>query len=108
MDYQRKHPRFDIDTPAAVTFVGGDGKSIDARVADLSESGLKIKLPNAVPIGETLRVEIAGDVFVGVVRNCDCPKRKKSAGCLAGVELIHWIERKKLQNLLAEFSVGAF
>ncbi|HEY3743045.1 MAG TPA: PilZ domain-containing protein [Bryobacteraceae bacterium] len=107
MDYPRKHPRFAIDTPAAVTLLGGDGASTKARVADLSESGLKIKLPKPVAVGETLRVEIAGDVFVGVVRNCDC-KKGKSGGCLAGLELIHWIERARLQNLLDEFSVGTF
>ena len=105
MEYQRKHPRFPLDTPAEVTILGSDQGSIAARVADVSEAGMRLMIPSEVAIGETLRVEIAGEVFVGVVRNSAEGVNDET---LAGLELIHWIERSKLQDLLDEFAVEAF
>jgi hypothetical protein len=105
VDYQRKHPRFPIDTPAIITVLGAEQGAIAARIADLSEGGLRLAVPLPVAVGETLRVEIGDEVFVGVVRNTEelgkCER-------LVGLELIHGIERDKLQDLLDEFAVGAF
>ncbi len=105
MDYQRKHPRFPFNTPAEITILGGDEGSVAARTADLSESGLRLSIPVPVTLGETLRVEISDEVFVGVVRNVEALSDSES---LVGLELIHGIERSKLQDLLDEWTVEAF
>ena len=105
MDYQRKHPRFDVDTPAAVTILGAEDGPIAARVGDFSQSGLKLRLPVPITSGETLRIEIGEEVFVGVIRHID---PFGDAETEVGVELIHWIERDQLQHLLDEWTVKAF
>ena len=105
MDYQRKHPRFPLDTPAEITILGGDEGAVSARTADVSESGLRLNVPVTVAIGETLRVEISDEVFVGVVRNIE---ELSDSEAIVGLELIHGIERDKLQNLLDEWTVAAF
>ena len=94
-----------MDTPAAVTVLGGDEGSISARVADVSEAGLRLVVPYPVAIGETLRVEISDEVFVGVVRNSEETINDET---VAGLELVHAIARGKLQDLLDEFAVEAF
>ena len=105
MDYQRKHARFPLDTPAAITILGGEEGSIAARTADVSEGGLRLMVLVPVSIGETLRVEIADEVFVGVVRNSEAVS---DAETIVGVELIHGIEREQLQGLIDEWTVAAF
>jgi hypothetical protein len=105
VDYQRKHPRFPIDTPASVSILGGDEGAIATRVADVSEAGLRLISPVTVAIGETLRVEIAEEVFVGIVRNSEDINGTET---LVGLELIHCIELGKLQGLLDEWTVRAF
>lgn len=105
VDYQRKHARFPIDTPASVTILGGDEGSITARVADVSEAGLRLFSPVPVAIGETLRVEIDDEVFVGIVRNSEIISDTE---VLAGLELVHSIGRVKLHDLLEEWTVQAF
>ena len=105
MDYQRKHPRFPLDTPASISMLGSEGGAIAARVADVSEAGLRLICPVPVAIGETLRVEIANEVLVGIVRNNE---PVNGGEFLAGLELIHWIERNKLEGLLEEWTVQAF
>ena len=105
MDYQRKHPRFEVDTPAAISILGGEEGSIEGRVGDVSEGGFKLILPVPVAIGETLRVEISEDVFVGVVRQSEEYSAVETA---AGLELLHWIERDKLKALIDEWTVKAF
>ena len=105
MDYQRKHPRFPLDTPAEITILGGDEGAIAARTADFSEAGLRLTLSVPVSIGETLRVEISDEVFVGVVRNVEALSESES---LVGLELIHGVGRDKLQDLIDEWTVAAF
>ena len=105
VDYQRKHPRFPLDTPVGITILGGDEGTIAARTADVSESGLRLNVPVPVAIGETLRVEISDEVFVGVVRNSESFSDAES---IVGLELIHGIGRDKLQELLDEWTVSAF
>ena len=105
MDYQRKHARFPLNTPAEITILGGDEGTITARTADVSERGLRLFVPLAIAVGETLRVEISDEVFVGVVRNIEALSDGES---LVGLELIHGIERDKLQELLDEWTVEAF
>ena len=108
MDYQRKHPRFALDTPAEIIILGGNEGPIRGRVADVSESGLKLAIPFPVAIGETLRVEISDEVFVGVVRNSERGKGRNKTETVAGLELVHGIQRGKLQDLLDEWSVQSF
>ena len=79
--------------------------TIAARTADVSETGLRLTVPVAVSVGETLRVEISDEVFVGVVRNIEELSDSES---LVGLELVHGIERNKLQDLLDEWTVEAF
>ena len=105
MDYQRKYARFPLDTPAEITILGGDEGTITASTADVSEGGLRLNLPLTVTIGETLRVEISDEVFVGVVRNVEALSDSES---VVGLELIHGIGRDKLQDLLDEWMVEAF
>ena len=105
MDYQRKHARFPLDTPAEITILGGGEGAIAGRTADISESGLRLNLPIGVTLGETVRVEISDEVFVGVVRNIEALSDSES---VVGLELIHGIERDKLQDLLDEWMVEAF
>ncbi len=105
VDYQRKHPRFDVDTPAAISILGDEDGSIAGRVADVSEAGLRLILPIHVAIGETLRVEISNEVFVGVVRQSE---ESGDGEVAAGMELLHSIDRGKLQELLDEWTVQAF
>lgn len=105
MDYQRKNARFPLDTPAEILILGGDEGPIAGRTADVSEGGLRLNLPLPVTIGETLRVEISDEVFVGVVRNVEALSDSES---MVGLELIHGIERDKLQDLLDEWTVAAF
>lgn len=105
MDYQRKHPRFAFDTLAEITVLGGDHGAVSARTADLSENGLRLNVPVSVALGETLRVEISDEVFVGVVRNIEVLSDSES---LVGLELIHGIELSKLQDLMDEWTVAAF
>ena len=104
MDYQRKHPRFPINTPAEITILGGDEGTMTARTADVSEGGLRLAIPVPVSIGETLRVEISDEVFVGVVRNSAPAGEIEN---IVGLELIHGIERDKLKDLLDEWTVAA-
>jgi len=105
VDYQRKHPRFPVDTPAAITILGGTEATISARVADVSEGGLMLISPVPVTLGETLRVEIADEVLVGIVRNSEGINGTET---LTGLELLHSVERGKLQGLLDEWTVKAF
>ena len=85
--------------------MGSDEGSISARTADLSEGGLRLAMVANVALGETVRVEISDEVFVGVVRNIEVLSDSES---LVGLELIHGIERSKLQDLLDEWTVAAF
>ena len=62
-------------------------------------------MPVSVALGETLRVEISDEVFVGVVRNIEVLSDSES---LVGLELIHGIELSKLQDLMDEWTVAAF
>ena len=105
MDYQRKHARFPLDTPVEITILGADEGTITARIADVSERGLRLNVRLAVAVGETLRVEISDEVFVGVVCNVEALSDGES---LVGLELIHGIERVKLQELLDEWAVEVF
>ena len=105
MDYQRRHPRFPVDTPAAITILGGTEATISARVADVSEGGLRLISPVPVALGETLRVEIADEVLVGIARNSEGINGTET---LTGLELLHSVERGKLQGLRDEWTVRAF
>ena len=88
-----------------ITVLGGDEGPIAATTADVSENGLRLNVAIQVSIGETLRVEISDEVFVGIVRNCDVITDSET---VVGLELIHGIERGKLQELLDEWTVAAF
>ena len=104
MDYQRKHRRYAIDTPASVSVLGLEEYAVPARVADISAGGLKLLTDEDLVIGETLRVEIETEVLVGVVRNCE----RSGAEYICGLELINCIERDTLQSLLDEWAVEVF
>lgn len=99
--FERKHPRYAVDTPASVSVLGLEEQPIQARVGDISEGGIKLITRLPLTAGETLRIEIETEVLVGVVRNSESAGGKHTAG----VELMNWIERDALQSLLDEWTV---
>jgi hypothetical protein len=88
-----------------MSILGGEDEPIPARVANISEAGLKLISSVPVQLGETLRVEIDDNVLIGIVRYSETVNESE---VLAGVELINWIDRGRLKGLLDEWTVRAF
>ena len=58
MEDLRRHKRFEVDTPAIITFMGSEDPQVDSRVAEISEGGLTLLVPAELTPGEMVRVEI--------------------------------------------------
>lgn len=104
MDFTRTHPRFEIDAPALLSFIGLEDQRLEAKVHDVSLGGVKLSSAVPVALGEIVRVEIAEDVLVGVVRNSEGGDSEN----IVGIELLHWISKSKLDELLLEWAPVLF
>ncbi len=68
---RRAEMRFDIDQPARLKVLDGtDAAAIAGRIANVSSTGLALKLEEAVVPGTAVRVDCGEALFLGEVRYC--------------------------------------
>jgi PilZ domain len=80
----RREPRFMVNDPVRVTVLGlTDHPWLDARIFNLSRSGLLLLTPFQVPRGCAVKVELHGAVVSGKVRY----SKKTSDGFSTGVAI---------------------
>jgi hypothetical protein len=81
---RRRESRFEANKPVLVTTLGLLGMPpVTGRAIDMSGSGLRVLVPNPMPLGSTVKVETDHLVMKGEVRRCeDGPK-----GFVVGVHL---------------------
>jgi light-regulated signal transduction histidine kinase (bacteriophytochrome) len=79
----RLERRYPADQRVSISLLGKPGEPAAGRIREISRSGLKVIIDHFVQIGDLLRVDWRGKVFVGNVRYVD---RHQSA-YVAGVHL---------------------
>jgi signal transduction histidine kinase len=79
----RREQRFKVNQPVKVTVVGTSESSFQARIADLSKSGMRLILDRFVPFGSALKIEWNGHLALGSV--CYCQEHESSFA--AGLQL---------------------
>jgi hypothetical protein len=99
---KRKHARFNVENQAVVNVLGSK-ETVTGQIADLSQSGFKLLLPDSFPVGEIIRAEVDDEVFVAVV----CySKKAKEGGFTIGTEMMHSIKRVHLDDLVGEWGAS--
>ena len=102
MIHLRKHPRFTVSTPVVVTFTDGVTRTFTGTISDISESGLRLEAPMAIPIGVAVQVDVEEAVYFGEVRNSGLELGK----WVVGIELLQWIDKHWLEQLLRRLGPG--
>ncbi|MCS6952430.1 MAG: PilZ domain-containing protein [Bryobacterales bacterium] len=82
---RRSEPRYDLSGPADVTLLTDNPVSLQGRIINLSGRGMRVWLPQAVPAGAAVRVDVAGAMFLGEVCYCN----PDGNGYAAGFQLEH-------------------
>lgn len=82
---KRAGPRFPVDKVVFVTPLDGGSAQFQARMQDLSGTGMRLLLPLPVSSGTLLKVEWDDTLLLGEVCYCD----PADGGFAAGLELQH-------------------
>jgi hypothetical protein len=64
---RRREPRQEVRDHAKASVLGGALENLDCRIVNVSRSGMRITLPQPVPIGAQLNVAWGSEFFVGTV-----------------------------------------
>jgi hypothetical protein len=80
---QRREPRFEVDQAVDITILTEPAVRLPARVRDASGRGLGLILPQPVPPGVAVRIELADAIVLGEAIYC----RDEQNGFFVGVEL---------------------
>ncbi|MCS6954641.1 MAG: PilZ domain-containing protein [Bryobacteraceae bacterium] len=77
---RRSEPRYSARGPAEVTLLADNPVSLRGRIVNLSGRGMRIWLPEVVPVGAPVRVDYEGAVFLGEICYCNAEEDGYSAG----------------------------
>jgi hypothetical protein len=94
---RRLLPRFEVDAPLRVSILGQETEYC-GRIANVSQSGLRLLSRFDFPIGEVLRIEIKDHILVGTVRY----SLRHEELYRTGVEVENVISRPEFDGLLQE------
>jgi hypothetical protein len=67
---RRREPRYPTDAGARVVLLGDDARTVEARVDEVSRSGIKLHLPIRLSKGDKVRVEFGKTIAFAEVRWC--------------------------------------
>jgi hypothetical protein len=100
---RRAHVRYRCETPAVGrVFLANAFRSMSARILDISAGGIGLLMPDAVPLGTRLNVELEGhgampfEMLAEVVNVTPQP----DGSCRCGCDLVWKISEAELQLLL--------
>ncbi len=60
---RRNEPRFNSDQPVRITILGGNKKTLEAKLVDVSGRGMQVEVSGPIAPGTPVKVEI-GDALV--------------------------------------------
>lgn len=67
----RREPRLAVRLPGVVVALSGDGeRAVKGMVLDVSLSGMRLKVPEAVDAGTMIFIELGSTLVAGEVRHC--------------------------------------
>jgi hypothetical protein len=97
----RRYPRFDANQEVIVTLRDEPMSPIGGRVIDFSEHGVRLSIPERLPIRSLVRIEWRGALLLGEVTYCRPEEDTFIAGCeveevLSKSELM---KRPKIQSV---------
>jgi len=85
---RRLEPRFAADQPATVTLLPSQGQpALPARIADISTTGVALRLGAALAYSATVRVDAGDSMLLGEVMYC----RPESGSFLVGLRIAHTV-----------------
>jgi len=65
---RRRQHRYSSDRSANASILGRDDAALDCRILDISRSGMRIVIPEPMPMGAQVNVAWENQFFVGTVR----------------------------------------
>ena len=97
---RRAEPRFPVDKPIKVTFLGQPDRQVDAAITDVSGLGMRLFLAEAAPLDAAIRIDLDDALLLGEV--CHCAPHE--GGFAVGIQLCHsLIALDRLAKLRSRF-----
>jgi len=99
---RRAKPRLQVAAPIDLVLVGTNQNQSSGWIANISESGVGVRLREPFNAGDTVRMEVEDQVFVGTIVHCE----PQSGEYYAGIELTYSMTRDELDEFVMEWGLG--
>src|ERR1700690_735527 len=90
------------DEPVAISLLADADGNCSGRFVSWSDDGINLKVDTGLKVGSVVKVESGADLMVAEVRDCESDGAEYSAGLF----LMEWIEKSKLEQLKREVATG--
>jgi hypothetical protein len=67
----RREPRLPCNPTGIHAYVEGRGRPVAGQIVEVSRTGIRLQIDEAVPIGSVMTVEVGGTLLMGDVRHCE-------------------------------------
>lgn len=81
MSFERKEMRWPCEPRPVQAHLDGYDAPLAAEMVEVSRTGVQLHVPEPIPIGALVTVEVGGMIVLGDVRHCDpSPKEYYTVG----------------------------
>ncbi len=82
---RRKEARVSSTQPALLTILGGEGRKLPVTIENRSQSGLAIRVSQALPLSSPVRIDTGDQLLLGEVCHCS----PSGDGYVVGLQVEH-------------------